>query len=166
MCFDYEGVSATQIGGIFAMMSVVNICGAQLFAKISDKFGRKKVIVPSICILSSIIPLIPQVSSINELYYLIFVYSIGSTMLGTSPTAYIADIHSGNVEKEERRSQALAMLRSGGDFGLMLGSGLLGYLTHVSGSYMMPMCTASVILALSGVNFAINAKETVQRHKH
>ena len=145
------------------MMSVVNICGAQLFAKVSDKFGRKKVIVPAICIISAIIPLIPHVNTINELYYLMFAYSIGSTMLGTSPTAYIADIHSGSKEKEERRSQALAMLRSGGDLGLMLGSGVLGYLTHATGSFMMPMCTASIILFASGTNFAINAKETVNK---
>merc|ERR1719242_1503431 len=43
------GMTATQLGGIFAMMSVVNICGAQLFAKISDKYGRKRVIVPAVC---------------------------------------------------------------------------------------------------------------------
>ena len=145
------------------MMSVVNICGAQLFAKISDKFGRKKVIVPAVCIISSILPFIPHVTSINELYYLMFGYSIGATMLGTSPTAYIADIHSGDKEKEERRSQALAMLRSGGDCGLMVGSGLLGYLTHASGSFMLPMCSASLMLFASGANFAINAKETVRK---
>lgn len=145
------------------MMSVVNICGAQFFAKISDKYGRKKVIVPAICIISSILPLIPYVTDITHLYYLMFAYSVGSTMLGTSPTAYIADIHSGDKEKEERRSQALAMLRSGGDVGLMLGSGVLGYLTHATGSFMMPMCTASIILFASGTNFAINAKETVHK---
>ena len=158
-------MSATQIGGIFALMSVVNICGAQLFAKISDKFGRKRVIVPAICMISSVLPLIPYVSCINELYYLMFVYSIGSTMLGTSPTAYIADIHSGDKEKEERRSQALAMLRSGGDCGLMLGSGLLGYLAHTTGSFEFSMCSASMLLFAAGTNFAFNATETVSRHK-
>merc|ERR1712087_570542 len=155
------GMTATQIGGIFAMMSVVNICGAQLFAKMSDKFGRKKVIVPAICLISSVVPLIPHVSSINELYYLMFAYSVGSTMLGTSPTAYIADIHSGDKEKEDRRSQALAMLRSGGDCGLMIGSGLLGYLAHATGSFVVPMTSASIILFTAGTNFAFDAAETV-----
>eukprot|EP00485_Elphidium_margaritaceum_P013094 CAMPEP_0202694520 /NCGR_PEP_ID=MMETSP1385-20130828/8362_1 /ASSEMBLY_ACC=CAM_ASM_000861 /TAXON_ID=933848 /ORGANISM="Elphidium margaritaceum" /LENGTH=535 /DNA_ID=CAMNT_0049350383 /DNA_START=17 /DNA_END=1624 /DNA_ORIENTATION=+ len=160
------GMSATQIGYIFAMMSVVNICGAQLFARISDRFGRKKVIVPAVAIIASIVPMIPHVSHINELYGLMLVYSVGSTMLGTSPTAYIADIHSGSTEKEERRSQALAMLRSGGDVGLMAGSGLLGFLTYQTGSFVVPMCTASVILAVSGINFAFNARETVHAHSH
>ena len=145
------------------MMSVVNICGAQLFAKVSDKYGRKRVIVPAIGIIAAMLPLIPHVSTLHELYGLMGVYSIGATMLGTSPTAYISDLHSGSKEKEERRTQALAMLRSGGDFGLLVGSGLLGYLAHSSGSVMLPMCTASALLFASGVNFAANAEETVQR---
>ena len=94
-------------------------------------------------------------------YYIMFVYSIGSTMLGTSPTAYIADIH-----KSDKRSQALAMLRSGGDLGLMIGSGLLGYLNYMTGSWTIPMYTASALLFTSGFNFAMRARETIGHHGH
>ena len=147
------------------MMAVVNICGAQFFAKMSDKLGRKKVIVPACCIIATVLQLVPHVRSIEELYYVMAVYSVGSTMLGTSPTAYISDLHSGSKEKEERRSQALAMMRAGGDLGLLLGSGCLGFLTHATGSFMMPMCTASALLFASGANFALNAEETVRRNE-
>eukprot|EP01083_Nonionella_stella_P057671 151304_1 len=156
------GGTATQTGSILSMMSVVNIFGAQWSAKLSDKYGRKKVIVPAICIMSVVIAIIPQIGSVRGLYGLIFVYSIGSTLLGTSPMAYIADLHSGSQDKEQRRSQALAMMRLSGACGLMLGNGFLGYLTHVTDSFILPMCIAAVIFFAAAINFVFNAKETVK----
>ena len=118
-------------------------------------------IIPAVGIIALTVPMIPFVTDIDELYSLMFAFSCGPTLLSTAPTAYIADIHSGDEEKERRRSQALAMFRFGGALGFMAGSGLLGLLAHVAG-YECSMCTASVLLLASGANFAVNARETVK----
>ena len=47
--------------------------------------------------------------------------------MSTGPTAFLADL-----VREEDRSQALAMLRSCGDLGFLVGAGATGVLAHTT----------------------------------
>jgi MFS family permease len=149
-------MSMSQIGIIFAMMSVVNMIGSQPFAWFADKHGRKIVILPAVLLISTTIPLIQLCDDAQKLTFLMFFYSVGSCMMGASPTAYMADMNPTEV-----RSQALAVLRSGGEVGLMLGSGLLGYVAYVA-DYGLAFNTGSIVILAAGLNFTIRARESVQ----
>jgi MFS family permease len=55
-------------------------------------------------------------------------WGIGNSLIGTAPTAYLTDITTA-----KNRSQALALFRSGGDLGLLLGAGLSGFMVGFMG---------------------------------
>ena len=150
-------MSSTQLGSLFAGMALINVAFAQPFAWMSDKYGRKAVIVPSSLILAASCFAVPLVTNINELTILWTVWAFGSTMLAAGPLSYISDNNDSS-----KRSQALAVLRSGGDLGLMLGSGVLGYLAHTYDLNTAANVGAMCILG-GGLNFAFRATKPASR---
>ena len=74
-------------------------------------------------------------------------------MLGTTPSAYVADVTSNAT-----RTQGLALLRAAGDFGLMLGASLLGITAELFG---IPFAMGANACVLAGVSllFAWRARE-------
>ncbi|ETO25042.1 hypothetical protein RFI_12098 [Reticulomyxa filosa] len=145
-------MSLSSLGSLFAGVALINVFGSQPMAWISDKFGRKIVIGPSILILSSAAFLLPYVHTTQQLTALAVWWGIGSTMFQSAPMAYISD-----RSNAQNRSQALAILRSGGDFGLMLGSSVCAGLAQW---YDMRIATtfAALCLLSSGFNFVWRTK--------
>jgi len=145
-------MSLSSLGSLFACVSIINVIGSQPMAWLSDKFGRKLAIAPGIAILSCAAFLFPFATTTQQLTWLAVLWGIGSTMFQSSPIAYVSD-HAEN----HNRSQALAILRAGGDLGLMLGSGLCAGLAQ---TYDMHIATtfAATCLFLGGCNFVLRAK--------
>ena len=84
---------------------------------------------------------------------------VGNTLIGGGPAAYVADISS-----RSQRPQALAILRSAGDLGLMMGASVLGTVSDVASLEAVFGCAAAMILS-SGAYFAFNAEESVGRRR-
>ena len=84
--------------------------------------------------------------------------SLGSTFLGTAPTAHIS-----NIVPSEHRAQALALLRTSGDVGLLVGASAAGALADW-GSMEMAMESSAGALMVATAWFGVRVVE-LGRHK-
>ena len=73
---------------------------------------------------------------------------------GSSATAYLAD-----VAPPHQRAQALALLRSGGDLGLLLGATALGAVADAA-SLEAAFGVGALLMVASGAQFALAAEES------
>eukprot|EP01059_Diplonema_ambulator_P036961 TRINITY_DN9532_c0_g1_i2.p1 TRINITY_DN9532_c0_g1~~TRINITY_DN9532_c0_g1_i2.p1 ORF type:complete len:454 (+),score=73.02 TRINITY_DN9532_c0_g1_i2:56-1417(+) len=153
------GATAMEIGKCFTALAMINLVGSQPVAWVSDKYGRKAVAVPGVMVMAVASFCLPLAATREQLGMLWMAWGCGATMLGTSPTAYTSDINS-----ESTRSQALALLRSAGDVGLMLGAGVIGIIAKMFG-ITTGFWTSSALLVVVGLNFAFRANETVGKWK-
>ena len=147
-------MSPGAIGTVFAMVSAINVVGSQLSARVSDRWGRRAVIVPGLALIAVSVAGLPMASDSTELTALMALWATGGAVVSTGPTAYLADL----VEESDR-GQALAMLRTCGDLGLLLGAGTMGLLADFTS---MPAAFAanSALLALATVNMGFRSTET------
>merc|ERR1711879_324231 len=87
-------------------------------------------------------------------------WGVGAAIIGTTPSAYVAD-----STDSEARPQALALLRTGGDFGLMMGalsSGIIADATSVETAFHLKAMLFATVLA----RFHLGATEpVVAKHK-
>ncbi|KAJ3326579.1 hypothetical protein HDU93_002380, partial [Gonapodya sp. JEL0774] len=150
------GLSAGQLGGAFAAMSLVNVVGAQPAAMIADRYGRRSTIVPAGLILSLSALLLPFASDLAHFYGLVLVWAVGTTLNATSPTAYISDITNSYT-----RPQALALLRTAGDFGFMAGSAGCALVAEAY-SYQSAMWGCAGLMFLATIQFWWKAKESLR----
>lgn len=150
-------VSTASLGTYFSLIAVANVVGAQPVAWLSDKYGRKPLIVTASGLLAASVGLMPFIATEHQLMGLVGLWAVGNTALGSTPTAYIAD-----KTDAANRSQALALLRSAGDVGLMAGASILGTVAHATDTGVA-MGVASGLLLASGINFAFRATESIAR---
>ena len=69
-------------------------------------------------------------------------WSVGSSALSTAPIAYVSD----KVD-EEKRAQAIALLRTSGDVGFLLGASGVGALADWTGNLNVAIqCSAGLLL--------------------
>jgi len=144
-----------EVGAIFAMTSAINVFGAPLAAKLSDKHGRRTTIVPGLGLIACSVCLLPSVESGAQLTALMAVWACGGACVSTGPTAYLAD-----MVPERDRASALSMLRSFGDLGLMLGAGSLGGLAYAT-SMEVAFWANSALLGAATANLAWRGVEPV-----
>ncbi|KAJ9458421.1 hypothetical protein DIPPA_02044 [Diplonema papillatum] len=156
---DSFGMGAAEIGQGFTVYALINVLGSQPAAWASDKYGRKAVVGPACLAMAASALLIPFATTWVELSGLWLLWGCGATCLGTTPTAYATDLHDSSI-----RSQALALLRSAGDVGLMLGAGTIGLIAKVAG-ITAGFWSVSFCIAFVGVNFMLHARETVGKYK-
>jgi DHA1 family multidrug resistance protein-like MFS transporter len=78
-------------------------------------------------------------------------WAAGITLLGTSPTALVTDIAG-----LRSRSQAIALFRTVGDVGLLLGAATGGYMADHTSIATAMQADAALLLATSTV-FGLNA---------
>mmetsp|Transcript_23240 Transcript_23240/g.72585 ORF Transcript_23240/g.72585 Transcript_23240/m.72585 type:complete len:528 (+) Transcript_23240:14-1597(+) len=146
------GMGAGDLGFIYAMMSVINVLGSQPAAWVSDNIGRKTSIVTGGALYAAAAAMLPWATDTSMLYGIVGLYGVGSTILGTAPSAYVAD-----VADERSRAAALAVQRSGGDLGLLVGATLGG---SIAVTYGVPaaMMSAAAVMAMSTAGFGIIAR--------
>ena len=153
------GLGVAEIGKGFTALAAINLVGARAAAKVSDRYGRKAVAGPAVVMMAASTALIPFAPTPEALGALWMVWGAGATCLGTAPTAYAAD-----VSTEQQRGQAMALLRSSGDLGLMVGAGCIGFIAKYAG-VVAGFWTGSVLLTIVGLNFCLRAAETVGKYK-
>ena len=152
-------VTAVELGQGFSALAAINLVGSQPLAWASDRYGRKAVIAPAVMLMAFSTLAMPLAQSREALGALWIIWSVGVTCLGTSPTAYTTDLHT-----DKNRAQALALLRSAGDVGLMTGAGCIGLIAKVFG-VTAGFWSAGGLFALVGINFCLKAVETVGKNK-
>ena len=144
---DTLGFSVYDLGALFAMTSIINVVFSQPVAWIADRFGRKSTMLPGVSIVCLCLAALPYIHTAESMVALQALWSLGACLLGTSPLAYAVDATPSHV-----RAQTMAMVRSSGDLGLLLGGAVLGSLLQTL-SLQTTTGLAAGVLAASGLYF-------------
>lgn len=146
-------LSASQIGFVYAGVSVVNVLGGPPVAWAADRYGSRQVIIPGCLLLVGSQAAFPLLTAFPMLAFpALGVWALASTMLNTTPTAYTAD-----VVPVSHRSQALALLRTSGDFGMLLGASESGVVAEMS-SHAAALHVNAATLLLGTLAFSFNTR--------
>lgn len=134
-------MSATNVGQVYMGMSLVQVLGNPVMAKVVDNVGKLQGIVGGCTLISLSMATLPFCTETNELAGVLGVWALGSSLLSTSPISYISD----KVD-DKKRAQAIALLRTSGDVGFLLGASTMGALADWIGSLEVAMQSSSGIL--------------------
>eukprot|EP00940_MAST-03C_sp_MAST-3C-sp2_P002348 g2348.t1 len=135
----------SMIGAAFAIQSIVSVACAAPVASIADKIGPNKVIAPGMAITGSAMAALPFTETVPTAFAVLGIWALGSSMLGSAPTAYAA-----NLSTESNRTQVLALLRTMGDVGLLVGSSSVGLAAGYVGNDLAMQGTASFVALATG----------------
>lgn len=120
-------MNPAEIGSAFAFTSVVSFLSAQPIAYVADKFGKYQTVAIGCGLLGVSAVGLPFASTMPEMLALLVPLAIGSPILHSTPTAIMSDL---STDKE--RAQALSLLRTAGDVGLLFGATSAGVLASMS----------------------------------
>mmetsp|Transcript_5974 Transcript_5974/g.8368 ORF Transcript_5974/g.8368 Transcript_5974/m.8368 type:complete len:427 (+) Transcript_5974:96-1376(+) len=141
-------LSSVEIGSSFAFMSLVSFAASQPSAFLADRYGKVSNVLAGCSILAVSVAALPYVSSYTSLLAALFPMAIGSTVMHSTPTALTSDLSS-----TRQRSQALSLLRTSGDTGMVAGAICAGFIASVS-SIEHAFLLNSSVLACSTAVFA------------
>ena len=150
-------LSASTLGQLYMSMSFVQVVANPAAGRFADRMGKRVGIVTGGALTSLAISSVPIVCAHcllgNESGILtsetdwallagtLGVWSLGSTLLATSHVAAISD-----VVEDSRRSQAVALLRTAGDVGYLLGAIGAGYSADLFQDVGLAMQASGLVL--------------------
>eukprot|EP00596_Hydrurales_sp_CCMP1899_P003792 CAMPEP_0119049118 /NCGR_PEP_ID=MMETSP1177-20130426/62849_1 /TAXON_ID=2985 /ORGANISM="Ochromonas sp, Strain CCMP1899" /LENGTH=470 /DNA_ID=CAMNT_0007025931 /DNA_START=681 /DNA_END=2089 /DNA_ORIENTATION=- len=120
-------LGATEIGLSFAFMSLVSVASSQPVAILSDKYGKVNCMISGCTLIAGSMVMLPHAAGFYQLLAAIVPLSVGGTTMGATPNALVNDL-----VNEKERSHAMALLRTTGDLGLLLGATAGGFLAGMS----------------------------------
>jgi len=138
-------MTATQVGQVYMGMSFVQVLGNPVFARVVDTVGTVPGIVGGCTMITTAMYTMPScaVSPSDNLQMaaVLGLWAAGSTLLSTSPIAHI-----GNTVDDSKRAQAIALLRTAGDVGFLVGASSMGMVSDWAGSLETAMQSSAAIL--------------------
>jgi MFS family permease len=135
---------ASDIAMCFAYTSVISLLMSQPIAVIADKFGKYRVMMGGMSLFTLACLAIPQATDFTQLLMLLTPLSMASPCLNSIPTALISDLSS-----QQQRAQAMSLLRTAGDIGLLFGatvSGLVATYSSLSHAFFFDAALMSTSL--------------------
>ena len=134
-------LTATSLGKVYMGMSLVQVLGNPTMAKFVDKMGKIPAIVIGCSLLSGSMFTLPLCTEMTQVSAALGCWALGSTMLSTSPVSYISD-----HVKDSKRAQAIALLRTVGDIGFLIGASGTGVLADLSSMKIAMHSSAGLLL--------------------
>ncbi|GAI21845.1 unnamed protein product, partial [marine sediment metagenome] len=141
------------------LVAILQFAFVFLAGSLSDKLGRKTLIVPGGIVTALGLALFTQSRSYRSFLLSSAVLGIGRGFGSAVPSAYVADIAS-----PRDYEHTLALYRTAGDIGAIIGPLLLGWLKDVSG-LDFPFFLGAGLTFVTVILFAVFARETVGRSK-
>lgn len=157
---DGLAMSATSVGQVYMGMSLVQVLGNPILAKVVDRAGKVPGIVGGCTLISSAMATLPFCQNGYQMAGVFAVWATGSSLLSTAPISYISD----KVD-DKGRAQAIALLRTSGDVGFLVGASSMGALADWVGSLEVAMQSSSGILMAATSWFALRNILSVQLEK-
>ena len=150
---DRLGLTPSEIGLAVTVIAMVNIIVLLIIGRVSDKVGRKPMVLPG-CILLAV-SLVMWVLSTNYQFIILscVVFGIGIGITGPTPAAYVADILSG-----QNSSVGMSIFRTACDLGFVVGPVFEGWLADMNG-FDFPLIFNAVLLFTAALVFQIVARE-------
>ena len=150
------GLTAGALGGIFAMMALINLMTIIPAGAWADRYGRKRTIVPSAMLAAGALCLFAFTDSIAVFLGAAALLALGTGISGPAPAAYAAD-----VIPEESRGLGMGLFRTYSDIGFVIGPLLLGWIADVTDSFRWSLLFNAGLMAAGVTAFGLFAKETV-----
>ncbi|RLF16538.1 MAG: MFS transporter [Thermoprotei archaeon] len=122
------GASTTQIGLVFTIGAAVAALASPSTGRLSDRFGRRRVVLASMAGFAAAFAMYAAINSIVEAALIQILEGATWAALGSSASAYIADLAS-----SEERGWALGVYHRSYYAGWIIGPALGGYLADVVG---------------------------------
>ncbi|HTG88736.1 MAG TPA: MFS transporter [Vicinamibacterales bacterium] len=149
------GASPVVIGFLFAAFSLAQLVAAPILGVLSDRFGRRPVLIFSLIGTAVSFVMLAMAQSL----FMLFAARIIDGLSGGNITiarAYIAD-----VTEPDERAKAFGFLGAAFGLGFIVGPGLAGLFSHIS--YTAPIWAAVVVTLMATVMAAVWLPETVHR---
>jgi MFS family permease len=160
---DGLAMTATEVGQVYMGMSLVQVLGNPLAAKFVDRWGKVPAMVGGCTLISGAMAALPLAAppemSLGYLALSLGIWSTGSTILSTAPVAFLSD-----RTAEGERAQALALLRTSGDVGFLVGASAVGFMANVTGGLDGALQGSAALLALATSWFSVRQFSNTIRH--
>lgn len=151
------GLSAGPIGLALTIGSLAGLIAAYPGGWLTDRYGRKAVIVPSTIICAVSMAMFALATSYAWFVAACIVWSISSSISISAPAAYAAD-----VAPPGMNAAAMSTYRMTADAGYVIGPLLLGLIADLFGPIEALMFGAVAMLVV-GAAFAVGAPETLPK---
>jgi MFS family permease len=146
--------SASEIGLGLSMISLVGLGLVYPSGMLVDRYGRKRVIVPSMLLAGMAMLAYLQTTNIATFLIASIFWSAATGLSGAAPTAYAADIAPRGLT-----AATMSWYRSISDSGYVIGPIVLGGLADLLGANTALIFT-SILLLSAGALFAFRAPES------
>jgi DHA1 family multidrug resistance protein-like MFS transporter len=89
---DELGLNAAQLGWLFALQTVTTLAARPAMGIVSDRVGRRSVIVCGLSVCSTAVLLIPQTESLPAVVAAVWLYAVGVAVTTAATAAFITDL--------------------------------------------------------------------------
>ena len=135
-------IPAWQIGVILGVQLVSIVFAKPLMGRVSDRVGRKQVIIPGLLIGAASVALLPLASSFIALAGLSLLFGIGFATVTSSTAALVADL-----TRNGRYGSSMGVLRTVMDVGQSIGPVLTGWMIGMAGYGSAFSLLAAILLS-------------------
>jgi MFS family permease len=148
------GIPAWQIGVILGVQLVSIVFAKPLMGRVSDRLGRKQVIIPGLLIGAASVALLPFAPNFIGLSVLSLLFGIGFATVTSSTAALVADL-----TQNGRYGSSMGVLRTVMDVGQSIGPVLTGWMVGMAG-YGSAFSLLAAILLSAALLLGLRFKQT------
>jgi MFS family permease len=146
-------VGMTEVGILFALFALSSFFGSMLGGALSDRFGRKSILIFSLVTTSLSSVLMGLVNSLEVFYFLAILVGVLTDTGGPAYQAMVADLL-----PEEKRAQGYGITRVAFNLAVAIGPAIGGFLA--TRSYLLLFILDAVISLISAVIVYLALPET------
>jgi len=148
------GIPAWQIGVILGVQLLSIVFAKPLMGKVSDRVGRRRVILPGLLIGAASVVLLPYFPNFIGLSVLSLVFGLGFATVTSSTAALVADL-----TRDGRYGSSMGVLRTVMDVGQSIGPVLTGFMVGVAG-YASAFTLLAAILVAAALMLGLLLRDT------
>lgn len=154
MAYTVIGLSVAHMGLVLGGIALCNVLVVRFAGKLSDRSGRKRVIVPALAMVGTGCAALALSDSLPVFLVATLATGVAAGFGGGAPAAYLAD-----VAAPTWRPTAVGVYRTFGDLGTIVGPVLLGLAVQWHGFPAAALLLAAVVLATTA-GFALLSRES------
>lgn len=147
---DVLRVGAFELGGLFALQTMTTLAMRPVMGMLSDRIGRRGVIVAGLTVCSGAVILVSVATSLFGLAFSMLLYAIGVAITTASTSAFITDL-----SRRARYGAAHGVFGTVYDIGDALGPITAGLLVAAIGYTRMFQVMAAVALGITSVFYLV-----------
>lgn len=150
-------VGMTEVGTLLALFSISSMFGGVIGGALTDKYGRKKLIIFSLIMSASSTVLMGLVNDLHVFYILAVLVGILADTGGPAHQAMVADL-----VPEDKRSQGFAVMRVTANLAVTFGPMIGGLLAGID--YLYLFIIDAVMSTITAIIVYIKLPETMPEH--